>query len=283
LTRDGRPAAGVPVGKKVVINRARYGLLDDPNRTFDVTDKLATRLRDSMLSVRAWSDIAGDPAPNIQKTLQVEYTVDGEPKTAAVQDGQTLRISEAHLPDRPDAELQQNGKKLVAWQPGRYEIQTALGKTIGVEVASVRKPLRLEGPWQLAFPPQPPYGQDTPQPQSLDDLISWHAHPLDAVKYFSGTAVYRNTFDCPELPADRSGWKASLDLGRVEVIAAVILNGRNLGILWKVPFRLDVTDVLNSGPNELEVRVTNLWPNRLIGDERKAPYLKWHGERGGPA
>jgi hypothetical protein len=76
---------------------------------------------------------------------------------------------------------------------------------------------------------------------------------------------------------------ASLDLGRVEVIAEVILNGENLAIFWKAPFRVDVTDVLEAGQNELEVHVTNLWPNRLIGDERKPPYLKWRGARGGPA
>jgi hypothetical protein len=58
-----------------------------------------------------------------------------------------------------------------------------------------------------------------------------------------------------------------LDLGQVDVMAEVKLNGKDLGILWKPPFRVDVTDVLRPGDNALEVRVTNLWINRMIGDE----------------
>ena len=59
-----------------------------------------------------------------------------------------------------------------------------------------------------------------------------------------------------------------MDLGQVHEIAEVRLNGQNLGILWKEPFRIDITKAARPGDNELEVRVTNLWPNRLIGDEQ---------------
>ena len=62
-----------------------------------------------------------------------------------------------------------------------------------------------------------------------------------------------------------------LDLGRVQVLAEVIVNGKNLGILWKLPFRVEVTDAIHPGDNDLEIRVTNLWPNRLIGDEQLPP------------
>jgi hypothetical protein len=59
-----------------------------------------------------------------------------------------------------------------------------------------------------------------------------------------------------------------LDLGRVQVLAQVLINGKDLGILWKLPFRVDITDAVHAGDNDLEVRVTNLWPNRLMGDEQ---------------
>jgi len=62
--------------------------------------------------------------------------------------------------------------------------------------------------------------------------------------------------------------KVFLDLGRIAVIAEVVLNGKELGILWKPPYHLDITDVVKVGVNDLQIRVTNLWPNRLIGDEQ---------------
>ncbi|MGC8834926.1 MAG: glycosylhydrolase-like jelly roll fold domain-containing protein, partial [Armatimonadota bacterium] len=68
-----------------------------------------------------------------------------------------------------------------------------------------------------------------------------------------------------------------LDLGRVKNFAEVTLNGRKLGILWKAPFRLDVTGIVKPGRNLLSVRVTNLWPNRLIGDEQLPPDVEWNG------
>ena len=66
-----------------------------------------------------------------------------------------------------------------------------------------------------------------------------------------------------------------LDLGRVEVMAQVMLNGKDLGILWKPPFRLDVTDSILPGVNRLTVKVVNLWPNRLIGDEELPQECQW--------
>jgi hypothetical protein len=70
-----------------------------------------------------------------------------------------------------------------------------------------------------------------------------------------------------------------LDLGNVQVIAEVRLNGRDLGILWKPPFRVDVTDTLKPGANELEVRVTTLWPNRMIGDAALPDDVPWNRQR----
>ena len=83
---------------------------------------------------------------------------------------------------------------------------------------------------------------------------------------FSGTVTYAHALNVvPESLAD--GKRVYLDLGRVEVMAAVRINGREVGRLWKPPFRLDVTDAVHAGDNSLEVEVTTLWPNRLIGDE----------------
>jgi hypothetical protein len=107
-------------------------------------------------------------------------------------------------------------------------------------------------------------------------LISWPEHAEPGIKYFSGTATYHKTIVIPaaDLNANRS---LLLDLGRVREIAEVRLNGKNLGILWKSPFRVDVTRAAKAGDNELEVSVTNLWPNRLIGDEQEPEDCEWNG------
>ncbi len=148
-------------------------------------------------------------------------------------------------------------------QPGRYELRTAGGKRLSAEVAVLPKPLEVGGPWELTFPK----GWGAPERVTLDRLISWTAHPEDGVKYFSGTATYRRSVDIPAGMAGK-GRGLYLDLGSVQVIAEVKLNGQDLGILWKPPFRVDITDAAKAGPNDLEVKVVNLWPNRLIGDDR---------------
>ena len=131
-------------------------------------------------------------------------------------------------------------------------------------------PLEIEGPWQLEFPK----GLGAPEGVTLERLISWTDHPTPGVKYFSGTATYRRKFEVPArmLAKDRVLY---LDLGRVLVIAQAKLNGHDLGILWKPPFSVDVTDILHAGANDLVVSVVNLWPNRLIGDEQLAGDCEW--------
>ena len=81
------------------------------------------------------------------------------------------------------------------------------------------------------------------------------------VKYFSGTVTYRTRFNVKD-----AEHVIEIDLGEVKNIAEVILNGKNLGVVWKTPFVLNVEDVIRKGINTLEIRITNTWPNRLIGD-----------------
>ncbi len=129
----------------------------------------------------------------------------------------------------------------------------------------------MKGPWQLSFPPH----KGAPATARLDGLISWSDSKVEGIKYFSGTATYRTSFDSGHL--DRRGATYWLDLGRVKNFAEVTLNGHALPTLWKAPFRVDVGRWLKQGRNQLEVKVTNLWPNRLIGDEHYPPEAKYNG------
>lgn len=134
----------------------------------------------------------------------------------------------------------------------------------------------ISGPWQITFPPN----LGAPPSATFENLVSWPDRPEPGIRYFSGTATYRTTF---ESKIENNKSKIYLDLGDVQVIAQVKLNGRDLGILWKPPFRVDVTDALKSGANDLEIQVTNLWPNRMIGDALLPDDIEWKkpGRRGG--
>ena len=119
----------------------------------------------------------------------------------------------------------------------------------------------LSNDWILHFPE----GKGAPSQDTLHTLISLHRLTESGVKYFSGTASWQRSFQLTS--KDLIGNQLILDLGQVAVMAEVYVNGKSAGMCWKPPFRLDITDLLNSGENLLDIRVTNLWVNRLIGDE----------------
>jgi hypothetical protein len=168
----------------------------------------------------------------------------------------------------------QSGKlALRAWEPGTFEFKTAAGAALTSEVKACAEPVQISGPWDLRFPK----GLGAPEKTALDKLISWPDHPESGVKYFSGTATYRTTFTVPKGLIRRDRVQV-LDLGRVKNLAEVRLNGHGLGILWKPPFQVEVTSALKTGQNDLEIKVTNLWPNRMIGDEQEPDDCQWSDE-----
>jgi hypothetical protein len=127
-------------------------------------------------------------------------------------------------------------------------------------------PHEITGPWTVKFDPK--WGG--PESAVFDQLVSWTRRPEEGIKYFSGTALYHKAFDLPET-LRRPGQHLSLDLGDVKNLAEVRLNGRNLGVLWAMPFRVDVTDAIKPAGNQLEIEIVNFWPNRIIGDQFLPP------------
>ena len=119
----------------------------------------------------------------------------------------------------------------------------------------------LSGAWEVSFDPK--WGG--PEKVTFDQLVDWTKRPEFGIKYYSGTAVYRNRFDLKSAPA--KGTQLLLDLGELHELASVRLNGQELEIVWTKPARVDVAGVLKPTGNDLEISVVNLWPNRLIGDE----------------
>jgi hypothetical protein len=118
----------------------------------------------------------------------------------------------------------------------------------------------LAGGWDVHFDPR--WGG--PDHAHFEQLVSWTARPEPGIRFYSGTACYRQTFDVvPEL----AGKPLLLDLGAIRELASVRLNGENLGIVWAPPFRVASKNALKPKGNVLEIEVVNFWPNRIIGDQ----------------
>lgn len=119
--------------------------------------------------------------------------------------------------------------------------------------------LTVQGPWNVEFQK----GRGAPDKAEFPTLMSYTDSDIPGIKYFSGTATYSTTFTIDAILGEG---KAMLDLGTVKNIAEVSVNGRVVTVLWKTPFRTDIGEYLKEGENSLQVKVTNLWPNRIIGD-----------------
>lgn len=267
FTRDGQPVVPLSKPPAIQIQKATYGVPGDAARTRDVRSKVQAMADRGEFEFQPRQLAKGDdPAFGIVKTLVLEYTADGRRFITSGQDTDNLNLNPAITFTNRPAEIRCDDAgrlEVVASRPGRYELTGASGKTRRAEIINVPAPRELNGAWDVHFPPK--WG--APEQIALDRLGSLSESTNPGVKYFSGTATYAKTFNWrPAAKIGKQKTETWLDLGDVEVMAQVKLNGEDLGILWKPPFRVDVTGRLHPGRNRLEVRVANLWPNRMIGD-----------------
>ena len=128
----------------------------------------------------------------------------------------------------------------------------------------------LAGPWQVLFDPK--WGGPA-QPVTFAALEDWTKRPEPGIKYFSGTAVYRKQFDLAPTKLDAA---FELDLGAVRHLARVKINGKDLGVTWCAPWSVRIPrGLLKAAGNQLTIEITNVWANRLIGDEQQPPDCEW--------
>jgi alpha-L-rhamnosidase len=149
------------------------------------------------------------------------------------------------------------GTVFVVFRKATSQPSHTLPQTVETQLASVK------GPWTVNFQPD----RGAPPSITLDNLASW-SDSLDAgVKYFSGMGTYTTTV---EASADwfKPGTKLWINLGDVKNLAEVTVNGKPLGIVWHAPYRVNATEALKPGANEVTIKVTNAWVNRLIGDQQ---------------
>jgi hypothetical protein len=145
-------------------------------------------------------------------------------------------------------------------EPGNYRLAFAGGKSAELTTRAAET-ISVPGLWTLSFPP----GWGAPPQVEMNQLSSWTNSADAGVRYFSGRATYRTVLRLTQAQAAATS-SANLDLGEVHEVAAVRINGKLARILWKQPYRVRVDGLLHAGANTIEVDVTNLWPNRLIGD-----------------
>ncbi len=179
--------------------------------------------------------------------------------------GSTFVVFREDLPKRWVAST---GDGLAAIRPGamlttasELELDYSDGTRRRVDLPTLPAAVSVAGPWDVEFID----GRSAPSHATFPQLVSWPDRPEPGIRHYSGTAVYRTSFPLPTGPA--SGQVALLDLGKVADVARVFVNGREAGVAWRAPFEVDVTPLLRTGTNQLEVRVANRWINRLIGDE----------------
>ncbi len=201
-----------------------------------------------------WVNNRNNTSQNVQATLRVSGKVPqiwhpetgkAEPASYVIANGRTT----------VSLNLTPNDAVFIVFQSPTTKTSVTIPHTTEEEVATI------EGPWNVAFQPH----RGAPASATFDKLTSYTESSDNGIKYFSGTATYTKTINIQANTISK-GSQLWLDLGDVKNLAEVVVNGKFLGVVWKKPYRVDVTNVLKPGENKVEIKVTNLWVNRLIGD-----------------
>lgn len=138
---------------------------------------------------------------------------------------------------------------------------------------AISKPIMLlDSNWQVTF--DSAWG-GPPKPVQFETLTDWTTNNDDGIKYYSGTAIYSKTFTIPGTVLMHKQQKLFLNLGKVNCIARVFINDVDAGVVWTAPWKINIPVSLLKPVNKLKIEVTNVWSNRLIGDEQQPPDMEW--------
>jgi len=176
---------------------------------------------------------------------------------------------EAKVDDYPTHKLVEENASpvLEVFEFGSYRVKPKDGQEKSIVIKPFDTQLHIDGSWKVFFNP---YKQDK-FVHYMDELVSWTELDNPKIKYYSGKATYNIQFKFPKKHWKDITLNAYLDLGNLQDIAVVRLNGKEVSTLWKAPYRVSVKDYLKAGNNMLEIEIINLWPNRLIGDGKLPP------------
>ena len=159
-----------------------------------------------------------------------------------------------------------SGSAFVVFRESRGNASAPQASKSKADDGAARRNVAIHGPWEVSFPVDWYTGGNAVKTLTWAELKDWTTVDDSDVKYFSGTATYKCRVEKLE-SLTGSGGRAVLDLGDVKDFAQVKINGKVFALLWRPPYRVDITDAISGGCLDVEIKVTNLWPNRIIGDE----------------
>ena len=231
---------------------------------YNVTEKVKELLEQGQYKIPVNDYLVKDKnvqKQNQEKELRLAYYSHGETFELSAPQGSDIFLARKS----PEPVLESQDGEFYWKTPiaGKLSYHSSSGKSGEIQVKRVPKAIRLTGKWDVTFLSP----VDTPFHKTFQHLTSWPLSEDERIRYFSGTAIYRTTFHLSGETLNNID-ALELDLGSVREIAEIRLNGKNVGILWRKPFRIDVHKAVRKGENKLEIQITNLWPNRLIGDKR---------------
>ena len=279
-----------------------------PDFTCDAQDAAWIHRRDDSAD---WYFVACGNATNV--TFEASFRIAGkvpeiwDAETGEIRGAREWRVEGGRTVVRLD--FPPSGSAFVVFRKeGASNVECRMSARNGRDERGRRDIIKLAGPWKVSFPVDWYTGGNAVKTFDWPALKDWTTDADPDVKYFSGTATYRTSVKVEECesvkvgecessePSNLQTLKPSnicdrrliLDLGEVKDFAVVKVNGKEYPPLWRPPFRIDITDALagtgTTGklPVAIEIKVTNLWPNRLIGDETLYPAdcewaLRWHG------
>ncbi|GAA4945600.1 glycosyl hydrolase [Algibacter agarivorans] len=242
-------------------------------KTFNITNKITDLVSQGKLKIPVNNILIDSKVAEGEHVgLRITFRTDGEERIVFIPEGQVLNLSKDV--SKPALVVKNDEVNWITPYAGKMNVTSASGEKQLLTVKSVPKPIELTGAWDVSFKSN----IEVVVNSTFDSLTSWSESSNETIRHFSGTATYKKEFQLSKKML-KSENTLELDLGSVAVIAEVIINGKNAGILWKAPFRINIDGFVTSGKNTIEVRVTNLWPNRLIGDENFSLDFERNGEK----
>jgi Glycosyl hydrolases family 2, sugar binding domain. len=230
-------------------------------QAFDITQIIKDKVNSEVYTIKISDDLVeGKTLKNEANFLKITFETDGNVRTEIIPEGGFLKLSKSLL----KSEIYKQDDNTIWKTPfsGTLTYDTKSGKSKIVNV-NVPEPMLLTENWEVTFPLQ----NSISKKKIYKTLKSWSEASEQEIQHFSGTAVYEKTFNLSKEQVSKEN-SLELDLGSVGIIAEVIINNQKVATLWKAPFRVPIDNYIRKGENRLLIKTTNLYVNRLIGDEK---------------